>query len=252
MHRFLNMKYGINNIVIVRRGLLLVILSFSCLLSCRQNSKEVTSENKVNSTGFSIRSQRDTLPNGKLLLDNLDSGMILYYKEVVGSDTLKGGYITCYGADSMKYFYLRHGDTLHLLRQQQGNASAWGLGILEKDFGEYFLTMIDNGNGVRPTYQLFEKRTGKNRLGNNMEASDYRELGGTLFLLSIEPHGPNDKSGIVLFNTKTSKKEFFSVPGQLPDLWQVEIVSLSRNKLTVEFTSAWDINFDLTRDYPRY
>lgn len=247
------MKYVINHIVIVRKGFLLVILSFSCLASCRENSTEVRSENKVNSTGFSIRSQRDTLPNGKLLLDNLDSGMSLYYKEVVGSDTLKGGYITCYGADdSMKYFYLRHGDTLHLLRQQPVNAPAWGLGVLEKDFEEYFLTMIDNGNGVRPTYQLFEKRTGKNMLGNNLEASDYRELGGTLFLLFIESHGPDDRSEIVLFNTKTSKKDFFSVPGQLPDLWQVEIVSLSRNKLTVEFTLAWDINFDLTRDYRRY
>lgn len=49
-----------------------------------------------------------TLPNGKLLLDSMDSGMNLHYKEVVGSDTLKGGYTIGYGTDdSMEYFYLR-------------------------------------------------------------------------------------------------------------------------------------------------
>ena len=75
----------------------------------------------------------DTLPNGKKLLDNLDSGLALYYKEVVGSDTLKGGFITCYGIDdSMKYFYLRKGDTLHLLNNSTRYQSPWSLGTLEK------------------------------------------------------------------------------------------------------------------------
>ena len=49
-----------------------------------------------------LEPDHDTLPNGKRLLDNMDSGMVHYYKEVVGSDTLKGGYISCYGIDDSK------------------------------------------------------------------------------------------------------------------------------------------------------
>jgi hypothetical protein len=144
----------------------LKILSLLFLLSCNSvekhsNLQQITKTDSVPITS----SKNNTLPNGQRLLDNLDSGMVLYYKEVVGSDTLKGGYITCYGIDdSAKYFYLRHGDKLHLLSKTPKYTSTWSLGTLEKDFDSFFITNIDNGNGVPSTYQVFDKKTGENIL----------------------------------------------------------------------------------------
>ncbi|MDH7459695.1 hypothetical protein QEG73_00350 [Chitinophagaceae bacterium 26-R-25] len=136
--------------------ILLVLLVFSC------NSKEKKLNLKQSTLSRFIDSfepDHDTLPNGKRLLDNKDSVMSLYYKEVVGSDTLKGGYITCYGIDdSILYFYLRLNDTLRLLKKTSSYTSPWSLGILEKDFDSFFITALDNGNGTPSTYQIFEKK----------------------------------------------------------------------------------------------
>jgi len=115
---------------------LVILTIFLSLISCDRPQKKLEPKMVDRPKQIDIlEPDLDTLPNGKRLLDNMDSGMVYYYKEVVGSDTLKGGYITCYGIDdSTKYFYLRHGDTLHLLNQGSILASTWGLGILEKDF----------------------------------------------------------------------------------------------------------------------
>jgi hypothetical protein len=103
------------------------ILFFLSLFSCNQAENKPVTKQTVKPNFIDILEvDHDTLPNGKRLLDNVDSGMSIYYKEVVGSDTLKEGYITCYGIDdSTKYFYLRHGDTLHLLNQTPIYTSTW-------------------------------------------------------------------------------------------------------------------------------
>ena len=89
----------------------------------------------------------ELLPNGKRLLDTYDSAMSLYYKEVVGSDTLLDGGITCYGEDdSMRYFYLRKGNEMHLLNQSSVYQSPWSLGVVEEEFSDFFLVRLDNGN----------------------------------------------------------------------------------------------------------
>ena len=146
---------------------LVILTIFLSLFSCDRAEKKPEPKIVVIPKEIDmLEPDLDTLPNGKRLLDNMDSGMVHYYKEVVGSDTLKGGYISCYGIDdSTKYFYLRHGDTLHLLNQTPIYTSTWGLGTLEKDCNSSFLTRVDNGNGTVSTYQFFDKRTGKNILG---------------------------------------------------------------------------------------
>jgi hypothetical protein len=164
-------------------------------------------------------SNLDTLPNGQRLLDNTDSSLNLYYKEVVGSDTLTGGYITCYGVDnSMNYFYLRHGDTLHLLNKRERNVSAWSLGVLVKDFDRYFITAIDNGNGQPQTYQVFEKRSGKNLLGDKIEAWDYDRFNDSMLFL-YDNHSVNlidnyyidrkKADSIFVYNIRSGKREGF-------------------------------------------
>ena len=149
-----------------------------------------------------------TLPNGKILLDTYDSGMVFYYKEVVGSDTLKGGGITCYGIDdSMRYFYLQNGKELHLLNQSTKYQSPWSLGILEKDFTTFFMTRIDNGNGYPCSYQIFDKKTGVNILGAKIEAISYAYLQDTLFMLYDNWAKKQKADSITLFNVRTKKIE---------------------------------------------
>lgn len=201
----------------------------------KQTEKTDTEQNKTVSY--------DTLPNGIRLLDNLDSGMHFYYKEVVGSDTLKGGYVTCYGIDeSTKYFYLQYGDTLHLLNKTPKYTSTWSLGTLEKDFPTFFITRIDNGNGVPETYQVFDKKTAKNLLGDNTEAWNFKFWGDTLFFL-YDNHTVNlngnyidrkEADSIFLFNVKSGNRQGFKLPKENPDdIIYYDIEDLSKHRLTI-------------------
>lgn len=185
----------------------------------------------------------DTLPNGKRLLDNMDSGMVYYYKEVVGSDTLKGGYISCYGIDdSTKYFYLMHGDTLHLLNQTPIYTSTHGLGTLEKDFDNFILTTVDNGNGVPFTYQVFDKHNGKNILGDEVYAWNYYTYNDSLFLLYDNhlvkytgTHMERKKAdSIFLYNAASGKRQGFKLAKENPnDIIYYDIKNLSNHSLTI-------------------
>lgn len=232
---------------------LIILTTFVLFFSCDRIDKKP--EPKIVNISKQIdmlEPDHDTLPNGKRLLDNMDSGMVHYYKEVVGSDTLKGGYITCYGIDdSTKYFYLRHGDTLHLLNQGSILASTWGLGTFERDFPTFFMTQIDNGNGCPSSYQVFDKRTGKNILGDKVEADSYKYLQDTLFMLYDTWDDHKRTNTITLFNVTTKKKEFYELPDQLPDFCDIQIGKLSRKSLTLTFESYVGDSFESTKTYSR-
>ena len=224
---------------------LVILTTFISLFSCDTLEKK-PEQLKVVKTPKQIdilEPDHDTLPNGKRLLDNLDSGMTLYYKEVVGSDTVKGGYITCYGIDdSTKYLYLRHGDTLHLLNQTPIYTSTHSLGILEKDFDTFIITTVDNGNGVPSTYQIFDKRSGKNILGDNVYAWNYKYLGDTLFFL-YDNHSVNHienyinrkyADSIFLFNSMTGRRQGFKLAEENPtDIIYYDIKSITNKSLTI-------------------
>jgi len=223
----------------------LKILTLLFLFSC--NSTEKHSDTKqISKTGTQQikASNYDTLPNGQRLLDNMDSGMYIYYKEVVGSDTLKGGYITCYGIDdSMKYFYLRHGDTLHLLNKTEKYISTWSLGTLEKDFTTFFMTRIDNGNGVPETYQIFDKKIGKNILGDKTKAWNFQYLGDTLFFL-YDNHTVSlignyidrkEADSVFLYNVKSGKRQGFKLPKDIPYDIYIDLKKVTKNSLTISY-----------------
>ncbi len=232
----------------IRPLLISIILLY--LLSCGQSKNKAESKSLEYPLKIDrIESDLHILPNGKRLLDNIDSGMVLYYKEVVGTDTLKGGYITCYGIDdSMKYFYLRHADTLHLLNQTPIYTSTWGLGVLEKDFDQFFITRIDNGNGVPETYQVFDKITSKNLLGDKVEAWNFKPLGDTLFFLydnhTVNLIGNNierkDADSIFLYNVKSGKRQGYKLPKEnATDIIYYEIKSLTNRTLIVSRTNHY-------------
>lgn len=219
------------------------ILVILFLVSCNSTEKHSLQQIAKKDILITAPFNYDTLPNGQRLLDNLDSGMHIYYKEVVGSDTLKGGYITCYGIDnSSKYFYLRHDDTLRLLNKTPTFTSTWSLGILEKDFDSFFITRIDNGNGVPETYQLFDKRTGKNLLGDKVEAWNFRYLRDTLFFL-YDNHTVNlignhidrkEADSIFLYNIKSGKQQGFKLPIEnSTDIIYYELKNVTNHSLTV-------------------
>ncbi len=224
----------------------LVILTAFMLFSCGRPQKQ-QEQPKVVKTPKQIdilEPDHDTLPNGKRLLDNLDSGMVLYYKEVVGSDTLKGGYISCYGIDdSTKYFYLRHGNTLHLLNQTPIYTSTHGLGTLEKDFDTFILTTVDNGNGVPFTYQVFDKHTGKNILGDEVSAWNYHKYNDSLFLLYdnhtvkyIGNHMERKKAdSIFLYNAASGRRQGFKLPKEIPYDSYLDLKKITKNNLTISW-----------------
>jgi hypothetical protein len=227
----------------------LKILSLILLFSCNSTEKHPQSKQVVKTTQQVTTANFDTLPNGQRLLDNLDSGLQFYYKEVVGSDTLTGGYITCYGTDdSMNYFYLRHGDTLHLLNKREKFVGAWSVGILEKDFVYFFITRIDNGNQVAETYQVFDKETGKNLLGDKVEAWNFKYIGDTLFFL-YDNHSVNlignyidrkEADSIFLYNIKSRRRQGFKLPPKKPtDIIYYDIRKITKNSLTISRTEYY-------------
>jgi hypothetical protein len=227
----------------MKRILLISIVSVF-LISCNPAEKKISSKiPDIPKTIDILEPDLDTLPNGKRLLNNTDSSFSMYYKEVVGSDTLKGGYITCYGIDdSTKYFYLRHGSILHLLNQTPIYTSAWSLGIVEKDFDDFFITTIDNGNGVPQTYQVFDKRTAKNLLGDKVEAWAFEYLGDTLFFLyhnHIDEYTHHSLSrgeadSIFLYNVQSDKRQGFKLPEKnSEDIIYYDIKKLTNQSLTI-------------------
>jgi hypothetical protein len=215
------------------------------LLSCNSPEKQSNSKQPIKTNTQQISaSSFDTLPNGLRLLDNLDSGMHIYYKEVVGSDTLKGGYITCYGIDdSIKYFYLRHGNRLYLLNKTPTYTSTWSLGTLEKDFTTFFMTRIDNGNGVPETYQIFDKHTGNNILGDNVKGWNYQYFDDTLFML-YENHTVNlignyidrkKADSIFLYNVESKNRKGYKLPKDIPYDIYFNLKKLTKNSLTISY-----------------
>ena len=219
--------------------ILIILFLFSCNSTEQKlNLKQATQPKFIDI----IEPDHDTLPNGKRLLNNTDSSMSVYYKEVVGSDTLKGGYITCYGIDdSTTYFYLRHGDPLHLLNKTT-YGSAWSLGRLEKDFVSFFITTVDNGNGSPSTYQIFEKRIGKNILGDKVEAWNYKTYNDSLFFL-YDNHTVNlignyiDRKradSIFLYNAISGRRQGFKLKKENPDnIIYYELKKITNNSLTI-------------------
>lgn len=223
----------------------ILILLFSCNTSERGSDWKETSAVKIQQVA-----NFDTLPNGQRLLDNMDSAFYYYYKEVVGTDTLKGGYVTCYGVDdSMNYFYLRHGDTLHLLNKREKIVGAKSLGTLEEDFDSFFISRIDNGNGVAETYQVFDKRSGKNLLGEGVEAWGFKCLGDALYFL-YDNHTVNlidnyyidrkEADSIFLYNIKSDVRQGFKLPSKEPTgIIYYSIKALTGNSLTIGITEHY-------------
>ena len=218
-----------------------ILLAF-LFISCHSNTSHKVVISEAN---------YDTLPNGQRLLDNIDSAIHLYHKEVVGSDTLIGGYIICYAIDdSTKYFYLRKGDTLHLLNKVHRLSSAHSLGYLEEDYKTFFITKIDNGNGVPFIYQIFDKKTGQNIMGNYMEFEDYTEFNGKLYIL-YRNYLDSIVDKLILYRVADKKKKVFALPKKLPEELEMKIEDLTRKKLTVSYSSFIEVDSMLQITYYR-
>lgn len=204
--------------------LILLIFCFSC--NTNKNSKAVRAIKNY-----------DTLPNGQKLLDNSDSSMEIYYRNVVGSDTLKGGYITCYGIDDSKvYFYLRHGDTLHLLNTTPTNTLAWSAGILESDYKNCFIIMIDNGNQVPTTYQIFDKNSSENMLGNNQTFCSYKFYRNKLFLIYANRDMYGKPDTVFFYSTSTKQSKSYKLPNDIPNELELEIKRISQKTFTINYS----------------
>lgn len=208
------------------------------LLSCGQKSKSSATV--------------ELLPNGKRLLDTYDSAMSLYYKEVVGSDTLLDGGITCYGEDdSMRYFYLRKGDEMHLLNQSSVYQSPWSLGVVEEEFSDFFLVRLDNGNSSPVHYQVFNKSDGSNRMGKGRWGISINYWKDSLFLLSHNPVVTNKPDSLVLWNIVSGRQYKSPLPSGLPDDIDFEITAISQHEYRISFTSIRGNEFELEKRYRR-
>ena len=192
------------------------------------------------------------LPNGKRFLDTYDSAMQLYYKEVVGSDTLLDGGITCYGEDdSMRYFYLRKGNELHLLNQSSIYQSPWSLGVVEEEFSDFFLVRIDNGNSSPVFYQVFNKSDGSNRMGEGQWGIGVRVWKDSLFLLSISPVPTNKPDSLAFWNMVSRRQQKYPLPATLPDDCEFEIAAISQQEYRISISSIRGNEFELEKRYRR-
>lgn len=222
--------------------IILILLWFT---SCKQKSnslkvskKTITQNTKPFKDIDGIEPDHDTLPNGIRMLDNIDSSMKLYYKEVVGPDTLQGGFIACYGIDdSTKYYYLRKGETLYLLNKTPIYTSTWSLGQLERDFPTFFLTRVDNGNGCPSSYQLFNKKDGSNLLAHYSYADSYTYFKDTLFLLCNNWAKNQKYDSIILLNSISKRQESFKLPNDMPEFCGIQINQLTSKKLRISLSS---------------
>ena len=131
---------------------------------------------------------------------------------------------------------------MHLLNQGSILASTWGLGTLEKDFDNFFIITVDNGNGVPETYQVFDKATGKNLLGDKVEAWNFKYLGDALFFLydnhTVKLIGNyidrKHADSIFLYNIKSGKRQGFMLPKENPeDLIYYDIKNLTKQTLNL-------------------
>ncbi len=216
-------------------GLLVCSLLF---LSCGQKRKS--------------SSTVELLPNGKRLLDTYDSSFYIYYKHVVGSDTLLDGGITCYGEDdSMRYFYLRKGNKMQLLNQSSIYASPWSIGVVEEEFQNFFLVRLDNGNSRPGFYQVFNKSDGSNRMGEGRWGISINYWKDSLFLLSHNPVATNKPDSLVLWNIVTGRQYKSPLPSGLPDDIDFEITAISQHEYRVSFTSIMGNEFELEKRYRR-
>ena len=229
--------------------LLISIIIFSCNV---ENRNVQINQNVVVDSAATKVVKFDTLPNGQKLLDNTDSANAIYHKEIVGSDTLKGGFITCYAIDdSMRYFYLRKQKELHLLSKLPIHQSAWALGRLHKDYENFFITEIDNGNDVPSTFQIFAKKTANNLLGKNVEAHSFKSLNDTLFMIYDILNENNAPDSIVLFNVSTLKSKSYTVPNDLPKFLNIELVNINKKVFTIKYYNYINSYEEKTETYVR-
>ena len=223
----------------------IIKLLFCCLLVCSLLFLSCGQKRKSSSTV-------ELLPNGKRLLDTYDSAMSLYYKEVVGSDTLLDGGITCYGEDdSMRYFYLRKGNEMHLLNQSSVYQSPWSLGVVEEEFSDFFLVRLDNGNSSPVHYQVFNKSDGSNRMGEGRWGISINYWKDSLFLLSHNPVVTNKPDSLVLWNIVSGRQYKSPLPPGLPDDCEFEITAISQQEYRISFTSIRGNEFELQKRYRR-
>ena len=229
------------------RTLYILLALFLIFCSCEQKSK-----NDATLINSEKDKYLDTLLNGKAILDTYDSAMLLYYKEVVGSDTLNDGSITRYGIDdSMRYFYLQNGNKLHLLNKSSKYQSPWSLGTLERDFSTFFLTRIDNGNSCPSSYQVFDKTSGLNILGDKIKAISYAYLQDTLFMLYDNSTRDKQLDSITLINVLTKRREVYKLPPNLPHDIEIQIDTLTKTYFKVSLSSYVGENFEMTEKYSR-
>lgn len=225
------------------------IIIFSCNL---ENKNQQINQNVVADSAAKKIINFDTLPNGQKFLDNINSSTSIYHKEIVGSDTLKGGYITCYGIDdSMRYFYLRNQKEMHLLRKLSLHQSAWALGKLYKDYENFFMTEIDNGNDVPSTYEIFDKKTARNLIGKNIEAHSFNSFNDTLFMLYDILNENKEPDSIALFNAFTLKSKSYKLPIDLPEFHNIELLNINKKEFTIKYYKYINSSDEKTKTYVR-
>ena len=232
---------------------LLQVLTFFVFLSCDSGKKKI--EQKKESARFFFETgntRNDKLHNGKWLFDNTDSMMFMHHREVVGSDTISEGFITCYAFDdSCKYFYLLKGENIYLLNKTNYERSFNSLGRFFKDFGEYFMISFDRGNDIPTAYQLFEKSNGKNVLGVGIEANGYTIYRGDLFLLYVSPQNNKAPDSLKLFNASTRGETSYKLPDSIPEYLDIEFEKLTEKSLKVQYSSFVGNKGYKTKTYSR-
>ncbi|HYE53610.1 MAG TPA: hypothetical protein VD996_02160 [Chitinophagaceae bacterium] len=104
-----------------------------------------------------------------------------------------------------------------------------GQKLMDKDRGLSIAT-VSKGNGLPATYQLIDRKTGSNLLGQNIEASNIQYLADTLFAVYYQ-----DKN-VGLYNATSGKHETFKLPDGVPRDIYIDLKHLDEKVLVIGYT----------------
>jgi hypothetical protein len=200
-------------------------------ISCNSDNavKKIDPKNELIKSADTLLQKPSTVKMPQLV-NTLDSPY--YYKDQVGPTPLKGGYQLIYAADdSLKYVYLKNGESVQLLKKIN-NGSYWYLGTLGEDYDDCFILNHDNGNGCPHSFELFDKKTGENHLGKDTSFCSYLIFKDTLFMIDFDLK----KNNLTLFNGSTNRKEYFNLPDDITQYADIELDNLTNKKLTISYS----------------
>lgn len=217
-----------------KNGLIIIILIL--LISCNNNKKQtlLPKNEKINSvTNQSVDSiklakqyqQKDKNEKTDSIEDN--------------NTYLKGGFSILYSTDENEQYlvYKKGKKTIDTIGRGSVGLLMKNIGYIVADFDDSFVFAHSFGSGNPHMIELYEKETAKNLI---KEYSAFIDIDSTKqVLLYSENDVPKYSDKMILYDTKTKKKQNYEFPkevfGEPEILNRIHLINVTDNTFTIEF-----------------